>query len=68
MKYLEIQLQAIVIIVLPGERQPNRQMLSDGIRPIGDGLLDVEEERLRALLVPQDINEVYEVEQTPFAR
>ncbi|CAD7090763.1 unnamed protein product [Hermetia illucens] len=43
-------------------------MLSDGIRPIGDGLLDVEEERLRALLVPQDINEVYEVEQTPFAR
>lgn len=43
-------------------------MLSDGIHPIGEGLLEVAEERLRGLLVPEDINEVYEVEQTPFAR
>ncbi|KAH8397822.1 hypothetical protein KR222_003347 [Zaprionus bogoriensis] len=40
----------------------------DGIFPIGDGLLDVDAERLKGLLVPHDINDIYEVEQTPFAR
>ncbi|ALC48799.1 Drak [Drosophila busckii] len=40
----------------------------EGIFPIGDGLLDVGAERLKGLLVPHDINEIYEVEQTPFAR
>lgn len=43
-------------------------MLADGIHPTGDGLLEVAEERLRGLLVQDDINEIYEVEQTPFAR
>ncbi|XP_017870595.1 PREDICTED: death-associated protein kinase related isoform X1 [Drosophila arizonae] len=40
----------------------------EGIFPIGDGLLDVDAERLKGLLVSHDINEIYEVEQTPFAR
>ncbi|KAH8354866.1 hypothetical protein KR084_012641 [Drosophila pseudotakahashii] len=40
-----------------------------GIFPIGDGLLDVDADRLKGLLVScHDINEIYEVEQTPFAR
>ncbi|XP_043659069.1 death-associated protein kinase related [Drosophila teissieri] len=40
-----------------------------GIFPIGDGLLDVDADRLKGLLVScPDINEIYEVEQTPFAR
>ncbi|TDG40569.1 hypothetical protein AWZ03_013003 [Drosophila navojoa] len=39
----------------------------EGIFPIGDGLLDVDAERLKGLLVSHDINEIYEVEQTPFA-
>lgn len=43
-------------------------MFAEGIFPIGDGLLDIDEERLKDLLVPHDINEIYEVEQTPFAR
>ncbi|XP_065366438.1 death-associated protein kinase related [Calliphora vicina] len=43
-------------------------MFAEGIFPIGDGLLDIDEERLKALLVPHDINEIYEIEQTPFAR
>uniref|UniRef100_A0A1I8NJC2 Uncharacterized protein n=1 Tax=Musca domestica TaxID=7370 RepID=A0A1I8NJC2_MUSDO len=43
-------------------------MFSEGIFPIGDGLLDIDEERLKGLLVPEDINEIYDVEQTPFAR
>ncbi|EDW65235.2 death-associated protein kinase related [Drosophila virilis] len=40
----------------------------EGIFPIGDGLLDVDAKRLKGLLVSHDINEIYEVEQTPFAR
>ncbi|EDV99541.1 death-associated protein kinase related [Drosophila grimshawi] len=40
----------------------------EGIFPIGDGLLDVDAERLKGLLVSHDINDIYEVEQTPFAR
>ena len=43
-------------------------MLAEGIRPIGDGLLEVAPERLQGLLVRDDINEVYDVEQAPFAR
>ncbi|XP_075154725.1 death-associated protein kinase related [Haematobia irritans] len=43
-------------------------MFAEGIFPIGDGLLDIDEERLKGLLVPEDINEIYDVEQTPFAR
>lgn len=44
-------------------------MVAEGIRQIGDGLLEVAAERLEALLVSGvDINEVYDVEQTPFAR
>ncbi|XP_016939319.2 death-associated protein kinase related [Drosophila suzukii] len=40
-----------------------------GIFPIGDGLLDVDADRLKGLLVScHDINDMYEVEQTPFAR
>ncbi|XP_023032648.1 death-associated protein kinase related [Drosophila willistoni] len=40
----------------------------EGIFPIGDGLLDVDAERLKGLLVSFDINDIYDVEQTPFAR
>lgn len=43
-------------------------MFADGIFPIGDGMLDIEEESLKGLLVLHDINEIYDVEQTPFAR
>lgn len=43
-------------------------MLSEGIHPIGDGLLEVAEEHLKGLIVQDDINEIYDVEQTPFAR
>lgn len=43
-------------------------MLAEGIRQIGDGLLEVAAERLKGLIVQADINEIYEVEQTPFAR
>lgn len=45
-----------------------KKMFSEGIHPIGDGLLDVDDERLKGLLVQDDINEIYDVEQTPFAR
>lgn len=40
----------------------------NGIHPIGDGLLAVDEECLKDLIVQEDINEIYHVEQTPFAR
>lgn len=43
-------------------------LMSDGIRHIGDGMLEVTEECLKSFLTPQDIDEVYEIEQTPFAR
>lgn len=44
-------------------------MLAEGgIRAIGDGLLEIATERMQALLVKEDINEIYDVEQTPFAR
>ncbi|KAH8275041.1 hypothetical protein KR018_003490 [Drosophila ironensis] len=39
-----------------------------GIYPIGDGLLDIDADRFNRLLVSRDINEIYDVEQTPFAR
>ncbi|XP_020807104.1 death-associated protein kinase related [Drosophila serrata] len=42
--------------------------IEKGIFPIGDGLLDVDADRFKGLLVSNDINEIYEVEQTPFAR
>ncbi|GAB0091261.1 hypothetical protein DMENIID0001_060790 [Sergentomyia squamirostris] len=42
--------------------------ISDGIRHVGDGWLEVTEERLQGLIVHDDINEIYDVEQTPFAR
>ncbi|XP_059618047.1 death-associated protein kinase related [Phlebotomus argentipes] len=42
--------------------------ISDGIRHVGDGWLEVTEERLQGLIVHEDINDVYDVEQTPFAR
>lgn len=41
---------------------------ANGIRSIGDGLLEVAEESLKDLIVQEDINEIYDVEQTPFAR
>lgn len=41
---------------------------SNGIRPIGDGLLEVTEASLKNLIVQGDINSIYDVEQTPFAR
>lgn len=40
----------------------------DGIRHIGDGLLEVAEERLKEFLVEGSISDLYDVEQTPFAR
>lgn len=43
-------------------------MLAEGIRQIGDGLLEVAADRLQGLIAQTDINEIYEVEQTPFAR
>lgn len=46
----------------------NATMLADGIRQIGDGLLEVAADRLQGLIAQTDINEIYEVEQTPFAR
>uniref|UniRef100_A0A1L8DKQ5 non-specific serine/threonine protein kinase n=1 Tax=Nyssomyia neivai TaxID=330878 RepID=A0A1L8DKQ5_9DIPT len=42
--------------------------ISDGIRHIGDGRMEVAEERLQGLIVNENINEIYDVEQTPFAR
>lgn len=43
-------------------------MQLQGIRHIGDGLLEVGEERLKEFLVEGSINDLYDVEQTPFAR
>lgn len=43
-------------------------MQVEGIRHIGDGLLEVGEDRLKEFLAPGDINDLYDVEQTPFAR
>lgn len=43
-------------------------MQMEGIRHIGDGLLEVGEERLKEFLVEGSINDLYDVEQTPFAR
>ena len=43
-------------------------MEMEGIRHIGDGLLEVGEERLKEFLVEGSINDLYDVEQTPFAR
>lgn len=43
-------------------------MQLEGIRHIGDGLLEVGEERLKEFLVEGSINDLYDVEQTPFAR
>lgn len=48
--------------------QASNMFTEEGIFPIGDGLLDVDAERLKGLLASHDINEIYEVEQTPFAR
>lgn len=41
---------------------------TNGIRPIGDGLLEVTEASLNNLIVQGDINDIYDVEHTPFAR
>lgn len=41
---------------------------ANGVRPIGDGLLEVSEASLNKLIASDDINESYDVEQTPFAR
>lgn len=49
-------------------RYANMLCEANGIRPIGDGFLAVDEESLRDLIVQEDINEIYHVEQTPFAR
>lgn len=43
-------------------------MLMEGIRHIGDGLLEVADDRLKEFLADGDINDLYDVEQTPFAR
>lgn len=43
-------------------------MQMDGIRHIGDGLLEVSGDLLEQFLAPGDINDLYDVEQTPFAR
>lgn len=40
----------------------------EGIRHIGDGLLEVSGDLLKQFLAPGDINDLYDVEQTPFAR
>lgn len=41
---------------------------ANGVRPIGDGLLEVSETSLSKLIASGEINEIYDVEQTPFAR
>lgn len=46
----------------------SQRMSMQGIRHIGDGLLEVGEERLKEFLVEGSINDLYDVEQTPFAR
>lgn len=44
-------------------------MLSEGIRLSSvDGLLEINEEYLQKILVKNDISDIYDVEQTPFAR
>lgn len=44
------------------------QVHMEGIRHIGDGLLEVAAERLKEFLVEGSISDLYDVEQTPFAR
>lgn len=46
----------------------NMALQLEGIRHIGDGLLEVGKERLKEFLADGDINDLYDVEQTPFAR
>lgn len=41
---------------------------TNGVRPIGDGLLEVSDASLSNLIANGDINESYDVEHTPFAR
>lgn len=41
---------------------------ANGVRPIGDGLLEVSEASLNKLIASDDINESYDVEHAPFAR
>lgn len=41
---------------------------SSGYRVIGDGLLEATEPLLKDIFVREDINEIYDVEQSPFAR
>ncbi|XP_031628375.1 death-associated protein kinase related [Contarinia nasturtii] len=41
---------------------------ANGVRPIGDGLLEVSDASLSKLIASGDINEIYDVEHTPFAR
>lgn len=54
---------------LRGSDMRERVMLVDGIYRIGDGMLDIDEDYFKGLLVlADDINEIYDVEQTPFAR
>lgn len=40
----------------------------NGVRSIGDGLLEVSDVNIQKLIEPENINEVYDVEQDPFAR
>lgn len=41
---------------------------ANGVRPIGDGLLEVSDASLNNLIASGDIDDIYDVEQTPFAR
>lgn len=43
-------------------------LLSDGIRHVGDGLLEVSPERLQGILAAEDIGDIFDVESSPFAR
>lgn len=40
----------------------------DGIRHVGDGILEVSPERLQGILAAEDIGDIFDVETSPFAR
>lgn len=41
---------------------------ASGFRVIGDGLIEATEPVLKNIFVPDNINDIYDVEQSPFAR
>lgn len=43
-------------------------LLPEGFRHVGDGRLDVDESRLQQLRVQQDLAEIYDIEESWFAK